>query len=70
MVIVEDNGKGFPKELRKKWGQMKGFGLFSIRERILPIGGKIQVLTEPDKGVTVCLEAPLTEGRMSEWITT
>jgi signal transduction histidine kinase len=46
---------------------MKGFGLFSIRERILPIGGKIQVLTEPDKGVTVCLEAPLTEGRMSEW---
>jgi len=67
MIIVEDNGKGFPKELLKKWGQMKGFGLFSIRERILPIGGKIQVLTEPDKGVTVCLEAPLTEGRMSEW---
>jgi len=70
MIIVEDNGKGFPKELQKKWGQMKGFGLFSIRERILPIGGKIQVLTEPDKGVTVCLEAPLTEGRMSEWDTT
>jgi signal transduction histidine kinase len=66
-VIVEDNGRGFPVDLQKKWGQMKGFGLFSIRERILPIGGKIQVLSEPGKGATVCLEAPLVEGRMSEW---
>lgn len=41
--------------------------MFSIRERILPIGGKIQVLSEPGKGATVCLEAPLAEGRMSEW---
>ncbi|MDN5336254.1 MAG: hypothetical protein PWR02_1280 [Synergistales bacterium] len=66
-VVVEDNGRGFPVDLQKKWGQMKGFGLFSIRERILPIGGKIQVLSEPGKGATVCLEAPLAEGRMSEW---
>lgn len=58
-VIVEDNGKGFPESLGKKWGQLDGFGLFSIRERLLTMGGNIQIYSEPGKGTTVCLDTPL-----------
>lgn len=65
-VIVEDNGKGFPSAFNSKWGQLKGFGLFSIRERLLPVGGNINIYSEPDKGATICLEAPLTEKDFKE----
>lgn len=65
-VIVEDNGKGFPPSFNSKWGQLKGFGLFSIRERLLPIGGNIQIYSEPDKGATIILEAPLKEKEFLE----
>lgn len=65
-VIVEDNGKGFTPSRGKKWGQLKGFGLFSIRERLLPIGGNIQIYSEPGKGTTICLEAPLMEKEFME----
>jgi signal transduction histidine kinase len=63
---VEDNGKGFPSAFNSKWGQLKGFGLFSIRERLLPVGGNINIYSEPDKGATICLEAPLTEKDFKE----
>lgn len=58
-VVVEDNGIGFPKPFTLKWGRLKGFGLFSIRERLHTIGGSIQVISEPDKGSTIAMTAPL-----------
>nr|WP_321503856.1 ATP-binding protein [uncultured Dethiosulfovibrio sp.] len=58
-VVVEDNGIGFPKPFTLKWGRLKGFGLFSIRERLHPIGGSVQVISEPEKGATIAMTAPL-----------
>lgn len=58
-VVVEDNGKGLPDDFELKWGKLKGFGLFSIRERLHPIGGSIQIISEPGKGATIAMTAPL-----------
>lgn len=41
-----------------------GFGLFSIRERLEPIGGRLKIQSEPGNGTRVTLTAPLkTESR-------
>ena len=36
-VAVEDNGKGFNVE-------KKGFGLFSVRERLIALGGELRYM--------------------------
>ncbi|PIE54041.1 MAG: histidine kinase [Dethiosulfovibrio peptidovorans] len=58
-VVVEDDGVGFPHPFTLKWGQLKGFGLFSIRERLHPIGGSIKIISEPGAGATIAMTAPL-----------
>ncbi|MEA3285317.1 MAG: PAS domain-containing sensor histidine kinase [Synergistota bacterium] len=58
-VVVEDDGIGFPSPFTFKWGKLDGFGLFSIRERLHPIGGSIQIISEPGNGATVAMTAPL-----------
>lgn len=58
-VIVEDNGKGFETmkdDLRP--GRHGGFGLFSIRERLRLLGGRLEVESAPGKGARVVVTAP------------
>jgi len=69
MIIVEDNGRGFSPESMSQWGKSKGFGLFSIKERLLPLGGKIKVLSEPGRGTGVYIEVPLGKEGLSKWLT-
>ncbi|MBR1672563.1 MAG: histidine kinase [Fretibacterium sp.] len=71
-VIVEDNGRGFPRNFNlleppyaghvtdSREGLVHGFGLFSIRERLLPIGGSLKVISEPGAGAMVVMSCPLT----------
>ena len=40
-----------------------GFGLFSIRERLEPIGGLLKIESEPGNGTKVTLTAPLGKER-------
>ena len=40
-----------------------GFGLFSIRERLEPIGGQLKIESEPGNGTKVTLTAPLGKKR-------
>jgi len=37
------------------------FGLFSIRERMLAIGGRLEINSSPGRGMTACLILPLTD---------
>ena len=37
----------------------RGFGLFSIRERLHYIHGSIEIRSEPDEGTRVTITAPL-----------
>ncbi|MFZ5453430.1 MAG: CHASE3 domain-containing protein [Thermodesulfobacteriota bacterium] len=59
-VEVGDDGVGFqaPATEPRRWEQ-SGFGLFSIRERLRPWGGRLEVQTEPDAGTHVILTVPL-----------
>lgn len=59
-VQIEDDGIGFEisgsnsEEFRNR-----GFGLFSIRERLSSIGGRIEIKTGPGQGTRIVLLAPL-----------
>ncbi|MBN1796535.1 MAG: sensor histidine kinase [Sedimentisphaerales bacterium] len=60
-VTVSDDGKGFK---RRKIGaiqeSLSNFGLFSIRERLNYIGGKLEINSACGKGTEVIITAPLS----------
>ncbi len=59
-IMVEDKGKGFSAENVQKKSQ-QGFGLFSIKERMAAMGGKLHITSRPGEGTKVLLTLPLTE---------
>ena len=59
-IQVEDNGIGFDVSIFDNIStNRKGFGIFSIRERLNHIGGKINISSSEGKGTNVSLIAPL-----------
>jgi PAS domain S-box-containing protein len=71
-VLVEDNGVGFnASEVESRWDESCGFGLFSIRERLSHLGGKLEITSETGRGTRISLTAPLkvdektTEGEIT-----
>ena len=59
-VEVKDDGVGFePSEIGPALDQSSRYGLFSIRERLEPLGGYMEVASRPGKGTKVTLTAPL-----------
>jgi len=59
-IGVEDDGVGFnPSVTGYRHGKDGGFGLFSIRERLRPLGGRLQVKSDPGGGTEVILSVPL-----------
>lgn len=53
IISVEDDGIGFhPEEVLAR---PKGLGLFSIRERIIQVGGHFEVTSKPSQGTRVTL---------------
>ena len=61
-VIVEDDGVGFePHEVVIHAGsKIGGFGLFSIDELMADLGGNLKIVSEPGKGCTAILSAPIS----------
>jgi PAS domain S-box-containing protein len=60
LITVTDQGIGFePAELdeRSEAGEV-GWGLFSIRERLTLLGGRVEIHSAPGKGTEVRLVAP------------
>jgi PAS domain S-box-containing protein len=58
-IAVADDGKGFnPAEIKS--AEAGGFGLFSIRQRLAHIGGKLTIESGEGKGTRVTLIAPLS----------
>jgi len=60
-VTVADEGVGFDRAS----AEGRGFGLFSIRERLSHIGGRVEIESEPGKGTKVGLVAPLADEQQS-----
>lgn len=58
-IEVIDNGVGLNKKRAFQTDQSSGgFGLFSIRERLRHIGGKLMIRSKPGKGTQVIITAP------------
>jgi len=60
LVEVQDDGVGFDtEEVLSVQDEAGGFGLFDVRERLDYLGGSLTIQSEPGKGTTVVLRAPL-----------
>ncbi len=58
-IVVWDEGRGFdPGGLLVEGGRTGGFGLFSIRERLGLLGGRLQIESAEGKGTQVTLLVP------------
>jgi PAS domain S-box-containing protein len=60
-ITVEDDGVGFDILQGNQLGGVKGFGLFSIRERLRHFGGSLQIQSEPSRGTLITLLAPIEQ---------
>ena len=54
-VIVQDKGRGFDPDKVTRSG---GFGLLSIRERLLPFHGRLEIDAAPGKGARMRISVP------------
>lgn len=60
-ITVEDQGRGFDVSILTESDDVEGFGLFSIRERLELLGGRMKLDSEPKHGTSVTLIAPQHE---------
>jgi PAS domain S-box-containing protein len=59
-ITVADDGVGFEtSKINSHDYKTYGFGLFSIRERLCPIGGLCDIDSKPGRGTQVTLTAPI-----------
>lgn len=64
-IEVADNGVGFdPTTLEAT--EKGGFGLFSVRERIVYLGGEFQIQSAPGEGTRSLIAIPLPQGQAME----
>jgi PAS domain S-box-containing protein len=61
VITVEDDGVGFHYNAQMVRLQGKGFGLFSIQERLSDLGGTMKVTSAPGQGTTIELKTPLNK---------
>ena len=65
-ITVSDQGDGFdPQALQERSSSEGGFGLFSIRERLDILGGRMEIGSAPKQGSTFCLILPAEAGRVA-----
>ncbi len=60
-VAVEDNGKGFFSSGQSESEadqERDGFGLFSVRERLIALGGGLRIVSESGKGAMLIMSCP------------
>jgi PAS domain S-box-containing protein len=58
-VEVSDDGVGFPPDVEGRPLSTRGFGLFSVRERLQHLGARLVIDSTPGQGSRVTLVAPL-----------
>jgi len=59
-IGIEDDGIGFDTSMSgNAASSSKSFGLFSIRERLQPLGGRMEIQSEHDRGTRVNIVLPL-----------
>lgn len=60
-IVVSDQGCGFSPALNVALeSNADGFGLFSVRERIEGLGGRMKIISEIGRGTSISLTAPIS----------
>jgi PAS domain S-box-containing protein len=62
-ITVEDEGHGFEPSEPAPGREGRGFGIFSVREHIASIGGRMDIRSAPGRGTTVTLVSPTSMDR-------
>jgi PAS domain S-box-containing protein len=63
IIIVRDDGIGFEAGADSTSSDTgSGFGLFSVKERMVDMGGSLEILSEPGQGSEVIMSLPLERG--------
>ena len=61
-ISVQDNGVGFePAEALAKGVREGKYGLFSVKERLEQLGGRVEIESAPDRGCKVTMTVPLKQ---------
>jgi signal transduction histidine kinase len=60
VVKVSDDGCGVLPDTREEGAD----GLVNMQERLAALGGHCEIRSDPEKGTTVCLKAPIQEVRI------
>jgi signal transduction histidine kinase len=59
-LYVEDDGVGFDMaQVRRPGKTNHGIGLFGMREKVLFLGGKFDIRSQPGRGTRLYIEVPL-----------
>lgn len=69
-IVVTDRGKGFDISKVEQSPGQSGFGLFSIRERLAALGGRLTIGSAPGEGTRATMEVPLLTEILEEQKTT
>jgi two-component system NarL family sensor kinase len=62
-VVVSDDGVGFDPTLQSAAHAPRRFGLFSVREQILRLGGEFDVSSAPGRGTFASIVVPVGRER-------
>lgn len=57
-LVVADDGQGFDPAQIEGNRSLSGFGLFSIRERLEPMDGRLEIISAPGQGTEMAIEIP------------
>lgn len=64
VLKVMDDGKGFdPGRIEEPTSSVSGFGLFSIRERLELLNGRMKIVSALGQGTRVILAVPITDSQ-------
>jgi CheY-like chemotaxis protein len=65
-IEVHDEGRGFDPVAMEAKSENGHFGLFSVRERMQAMGGRLDVRSRPNEGTTIIMTLPLATPKPAE----
>jgi signal transduction histidine kinase len=68
-IEVQDQGRGFDPLAVESKSENGHFGLFSVKERMQAMGGRLDVRSRPGEGTTVTMRLPLSKRKAAEGAT-
>lgn len=61
IIEVRDEGRGFDPLAMEAKSEQGGFGLFSVKERMQAMGGRLDVKSRPGEGTRITMSLPLAK---------